>query len=187
MLQGRSWGIEGLGLRLQRAYLKTGSLDLGGSLPTPLPFPVMSVTHHLAPRHRPSCCWPFLAQPWMTSLPPKPSRTRGRGGNLAGPLGRGAGGWFQATSHLPYSRHTQERGQELAGPHPHGVACEEGPRAQGSEDVPRTVPSPTVGGAEGFVSTAAPPTPRLGCVQPGPREDTKGPPNRPVTLLCFKP
>lgn len=106
----------------------------------------MSVTHHLAPRHRPSCCWLFLAQPWTRSLPLKPSRTRGRGGNLAGPLG-GAGGWFQATGHLPYSRHTQERGQEPAGPHPPGAACEEGPRAQGSEDVPRTVPSPTVGGS----------------------------------------
>lgn len=164
VLQAQCWGVEGLGPRPGESLSRKGSLDLGGSPPTLLPVPITSVTHHLAPRHRPApCCWPFLAQPW-TSPPPRPSRAGGlcerQRGTLAGPSRRGQGtGSWQLAMPAP----TLEHGREPAGHHAPGKACEDGPRAPGSEGFRRKPPSPALRGREGLLSAAAPPTPQVGC------------------------
>lgn len=150
--------VVGLGPRPGKSLSKKGSLDLGGSPPTLLPFPIMSVTHHVAPRGKPSCCWPFLAQPLTTSLPqdhPGPGApVRGRGGPQRDLRGGGRGLVPGNRPSATFAAHTGvgavptptlEHGQEPAGLHPPGAAYEEGPCAQGSEGFPSKVPSPALG------------------------------------------
>lgn len=137
-----------------RGYLKKGSTGLGGSPATLLPFPITSVTRHLVPKRTPSCCWPFLAQPW-TSLPPRPSRTRGlcgrQRGTLPGPSEEGAGGLVPGNQPSPtLAAHTGAGAMPTPtlehGLEPPGTAFEEGPCAQGSEGFPRKVPSAALRG-----------------------------------------
>lgn len=141
------------------------------SAPPLLLVPIMCVTHHQTPRHTPAfCCWPFLAQPWM-SPPPRPSRARGlhnrqmggRRGSLAGPLrsGRRLVPDYRLLSQ--HSQHTWER-----------VLCppQRRPRSQlgtaplqkrslltGPQGILEEITQPTRREGEGLVSIAVPPTP----------------------------